>query len=330
MHTQAAAKGGTGLLPEIVEFDAYVEEYGVTGGWHEDDHREFLRHLRHHRGDYSATVLACCGAMLGFERLDIVAHARWHAAFEELAMRKKLALQAWREARDVAAAAERQDAARNVAAVAGPRRADTAQCVLCWPCCVRSCLCWPHNTAELPCRSAKEQQAREHTKEVLSEWKSNKAQAEAAARAAAEERKAVAKQRELEQRAARQRELAAQMQLRRDEQARQRAAAEAAAPPPRLGSAPPSNEARRPLTAQRQAELLARDRQIVERRRAALAVRQEHEAQRGALQEKLAASVRTALRSAAASYRRFACDVLPTLRALAEGTAHRGVGGTTR
>lgn len=127
---QAAPRERAGLLPEIVEFDAFAEEYGATGGWHEDDHREFLRHLRHARGDYSAAVLACCGAMLGFERLDIIAHARWHAAFEELAMRKRLAVQAWREARDVAAAAERQDAARNVATGPAPRRTDAAQCAL--------------------------------------------------------------------------------------------------------------------------------------------------------------------------------------------------------
>jgi hypothetical protein len=74
-----------------------------------------VRVLKAHRGDYAATVLACCDAMVGYERLDIVAHARWHAQHEELALRKRLALATWRQSRDAAAHAQRASAADAVA-----------------------------------------------------------------------------------------------------------------------------------------------------------------------------------------------------------------------
>jgi hypothetical protein len=52
--------------------------------------------------------------MLGFDRLDIIAHARWHSAYEELAMRKKLALHNWRQSKERAAEAARQEAASQI------------------------------------------------------------------------------------------------------------------------------------------------------------------------------------------------------------------------
>ena len=134
----------TGLLPEIVEFDTYAEEYGPTGGWHEDNHHEFIRVLRRCRGDYSEAVLACCEQMVGLERLDIIAHARWHSMYEELAMRKRLALQEWRQRKDVAEAAR-----RHAAADALPGRPATApNPVKCGPCFCVAHLCVPtHCTA---------------------------------------------------------------------------------------------------------------------------------------------------------------------------------------
>lgn len=34
------------LLPEVLEFDAFAAEYGSAGGWHPDDHAQFLRLLQ--------------------------------------------------------------------------------------------------------------------------------------------------------------------------------------------------------------------------------------------------------------------------------------------
>ena len=113
----------TGLLPEVIECDAYADEYGPTCNWHEDDHKEFLRILKSHRGDYAAAVLTCTESMVGFDRLDIIAHARWHSRYEELALRKKLALQEWRQSRDIAAEAMRRAAAEQVQAAQRPATA---------------------------------------------------------------------------------------------------------------------------------------------------------------------------------------------------------------
>lgn len=103
-------QGGQGLLPEVIEFDAYEEEFGTEGNWHSDDHKEFLRVLQSHKGDYATTVLECSERMVGFDRLDILAHARWHSQYEELAIRKKLAIQAWRQQRQEEARVKRERA----------------------------------------------------------------------------------------------------------------------------------------------------------------------------------------------------------------------------
>jgi hypothetical protein len=124
---QSACDGST-LLVEIVEFDAFAEEYGPTGNWHPDDHMEFLRVLKQHRGDYSATVISCCDSMLGFDRLDIIAHARWHANYEELAMRKKLALVNWRQSKEIAAEAARKEASSQIAVKQDFCCVDPSQC----------------------------------------------------------------------------------------------------------------------------------------------------------------------------------------------------------
>lgn len=122
-------QGSQGLLPEVIEFDAYEEEYGTEGNWHADDHKEFLRVLQKHKGDYAATVLDCCERMVGFDRLDILAHARWHAQHEELAIRKKLAIQEWRRRREEEARAQREcteDAVEGLPVTAG----GTERCAL--------------------------------------------------------------------------------------------------------------------------------------------------------------------------------------------------------
>ena len=98
------------LLPEVVEFDAYEEEYGPTASWHATDHAEFLKILKACKGDYSAVVLRCVDCMIGFERQDIIAHARWHAQYEEKLFRKKAAVREWRESKAAAAAAAQEDA----------------------------------------------------------------------------------------------------------------------------------------------------------------------------------------------------------------------------
>ena len=39
-----AKQNESGLLPEVLEYDAYLEQHGETDGWREEDHREYLRH----------------------------------------------------------------------------------------------------------------------------------------------------------------------------------------------------------------------------------------------------------------------------------------------
>ncbi len=41
--TNSGSKSSSGLLPEVLEYDAYVARYGPCGGWHEDDHRRVSR-----------------------------------------------------------------------------------------------------------------------------------------------------------------------------------------------------------------------------------------------------------------------------------------------
>ncbi|GAQ92290.1 hypothetical protein KFL_009680020 [Klebsormidium nitens] len=90
------AKEGGGLLPEVEEYEEFVERTGLMGGWDPVDHKRFLRILAEHGGDYSLSVQPAVAELLLFDRKEIIAHCRWHAEFEELAKRKRGAIMAWR------------------------------------------------------------------------------------------------------------------------------------------------------------------------------------------------------------------------------------------
>eukprot|EP00892_Ulva_mutabilis_P007778 jgi/Ulvmu1/5372/UM022_0167.1 len=272
----AGKRGGQGLLPEVIEFDAYEEEYGTEGNWHSDDHKEFLRVLHCHKGDYAATVLECSQRMVGFDRLDILAHARWHSQYEELGIRKKLAIQEWRRRREEEARAQRERAEHAVDA--GPATRGGAQ------------------------MSKQEETERRYTKSVIAEWKACKEQEAAAARQAQEAAKRAKAAQEAAQRSARQHEIAAQREARR---AKEAAAAErlardaqavhvgfhggerGATPGGRAADTP----ARRPLTADKNRVLQERNRQMLERRAAAVQSRKEQQSMRAARQAQMAAKV---------------------------------------
>ncbi|KAA6427414.1 MAG: hypothetical protein FRX49_02078 [Trebouxia sp. A1-2] len=98
-------KCGEGLLPEVEAFEDFHEQHGPTGGWHPDDHSEFERILKACKGDYSHATLMCYDQMIGFKRADIISHARWHAEYQELYVRKRIALAEWRNQKEAQKAA---------------------------------------------------------------------------------------------------------------------------------------------------------------------------------------------------------------------------------
>ena len=72
-----ALQGGErALVAEVIEFDEFVEAHGACGGWHPDDHAEFLRILTSCRGDYSHAILIATDQLPGVSKDEIVSHAR--------------------------------------------------------------------------------------------------------------------------------------------------------------------------------------------------------------------------------------------------------------
>lgn len=124
----ALQASGKGLLPEVVAFEEYASEYGPFGNWNADDHKEFLHILKENKGDYAATVLECCHRMIGYDRLDIIAHARWHSGYEERALCKKMALHEWKRSKEVQAEAHRKEAATQLNSAVTGLATDPAKC----------------------------------------------------------------------------------------------------------------------------------------------------------------------------------------------------------
>eukprot|EP00210_Caulerpa_lentillifera_P005653 g5406.t1 len=86
----------TGLLPEVLEYDDYLDKHGATGGWQSDDHKEFLRLLTVCKGDYSLTTQLCYKELIGVPKAEIIAHARWHSIFSDLSDKKRSAIATWK------------------------------------------------------------------------------------------------------------------------------------------------------------------------------------------------------------------------------------------
>jgi hypothetical protein len=103
----ASKHGGGRLLPEVVDYDRFVARTGATGGWHADDHAAWLSALRRCKGVAAQAVVVAEGSLPMMTRPQIIAHARWHADLIDLDMRRRVALVAWRAARDGERAAGR-------------------------------------------------------------------------------------------------------------------------------------------------------------------------------------------------------------------------------
>lgn len=119
----------------------FEEEHGHSGNWHAEDHAEFMRVLKEKKHDYAATVSQCSESMIGFDRLDIIAHAQWHSKYVELGLRKKLAIQQWQQQRSHVEQTEKALAAYMVSdgAQACQGSNDKRYCALCVEC---STQCW--------------------------------------------------------------------------------------------------------------------------------------------------------------------------------------------
>lgn len=68
--------GERALVAEVIEFDEFVEAHGACGGWHPDDHAQFLRILTSCRGDYSHAILIATDQLPGVSKDMIIGHAR--------------------------------------------------------------------------------------------------------------------------------------------------------------------------------------------------------------------------------------------------------------
>ncbi|KAK9814260.1 hypothetical protein WJX72_003050 [[Myrmecia] bisecta] len=202
---QARQGGGGGLLPEVLAMDDFMDRHGEFGGWQAEDNAEFERILAACRGDYSHATLVAYDEMVGFSKADIIAHARWHAEYTDLAVSKRIAIAEWRCRRD----AER--AALAAQASVGPASAQQAQ-------------------AEREESEQEQRLQREYQKQALSEWKAAKQEEE---RAALEGRRRVreeAQQAKEAERAAKQAANKAQLEdYRKQKMAEQRRAEQAAA-----------------------------------------------------------------------------------------------------
>ena len=91
--------------PAVAEYDAFIEEYGSTGGWADVDHARWRRCLARCNMHYAAATAMAADdlAPFGIERAEVVRHARWDAEREHLFEKKKEAVRAWRAAQTAAA-----------------------------------------------------------------------------------------------------------------------------------------------------------------------------------------------------------------------------------
>lgn len=91
----------------------------LPGGWDLEDHEEFLAILRSCEGDYTHAVAIVMERAIGFSRQEVIAHARWHMDLCDLELRKRVALERWRQRR-----VEQRAALRTAEAALGSDTAD--------------------------------------------------------------------------------------------------------------------------------------------------------------------------------------------------------------
>jgi hypothetical protein len=70
--------------------------------------------------------------MIGYDRLDIIAHARWHSDYEAHALRKKLALREWKRSKEAQAEAQREEAATQLNSAVMSSASDPVKCAPPW------------------------------------------------------------------------------------------------------------------------------------------------------------------------------------------------------
>ena len=96
------------LLPEVVEFEEFIKDYGHTGGWSEEDHNDFLRLFQRSGKSYTRVLSVCLAQMPHLTREEIVGHCKWDAEHKNLLLRRRQAIQAWRERKNLQKEAEKK------------------------------------------------------------------------------------------------------------------------------------------------------------------------------------------------------------------------------
>ncbi|KAM6301620.1 LOW QUALITY PROTEIN: coiled-coil domain-containing protein 112 [Podargus strigoides] len=82
-------------LPEVVEFERFLQRTGWQGGW-DDDHQNFLKVWRRHKGRLSYMDEAL-EHLCGRTKEDIEQHDKWYQEFLILHERKKESIKKWKE-----------------------------------------------------------------------------------------------------------------------------------------------------------------------------------------------------------------------------------------
>ncbi|QDZ18586.1 hypothetical protein HOP50_02g10900 [Chloropicon primus] len=89
------------LLPEVIEFEEFTKVYGQTGGWTEEDHRDFMRLFQRCGQSYTRVLSLCLAQMPHLTREEIVSHCKWDSEHKNLVRRRRQAIQAWRERKNI-------------------------------------------------------------------------------------------------------------------------------------------------------------------------------------------------------------------------------------
>ncbi|KAF5834800.1 hypothetical protein DUNSADRAFT_8441 [Dunaliella salina] len=70
------AQNSSSLAPEVIEFEEFLAKHGETGGWHPDDHAEFVNILKACGGDYTHAVKVTLENCMGYSQRDVILHSR--------------------------------------------------------------------------------------------------------------------------------------------------------------------------------------------------------------------------------------------------------------
>jgi len=98
------------LPEEVVAFEKYLNMFGPTGGWDDEDHSTYLR-LKRRTKNRAALINAAKGSLVGRTEEDIASHDHWYMQLVELKEAKKVAIEEWKikKEKDMAADFEKND-----------------------------------------------------------------------------------------------------------------------------------------------------------------------------------------------------------------------------